>query len=347
MSKYRLHKYYNRLKRTTTINKLTESQKQEIRDYYLKNFGVKVSTKWHEVLYSISGVYRYDYMPFEVYNHLIESFSPFAFKKVLDDKSLYDWLLPDVQLPKRIYSSCNNVIYSYTEGKRWMSLNDLLDNISEIDNCIIKPSKDSSAGIGVRALKVSQGVVSDYDGSLEELIKSYKGNFVIEEKVVCCNNLNDLNPSSCNTLRIHTWRNRQENIIEFVSAFLRVGRNGSLVDNSFAGGIAVPIGNDGILSNSGCTFKNYQRYEKSDTGITFKGYKIQQFDEMVDIACKAHHNLPYFDFIGWDITVNSDNQVVVIEFNPDPDMRLDQLAFLDSCLLSKQEKIYKVLYKHD
>lgn len=51
--------------------------------------------------------------------------------------------------------------------------------------------------------------------------------------------------------------------------------------------------------------------------------------------CKAHHNLSHFDFIGWDVIVNNNNEVVVIEFNPDPDMRLDQLIFLDNCLLSK------------
>ena len=28
-------------------------------------------------------------------------------------------------------------------------------------------------------------------------------------------------------------------------------------------------------------------------------------------------------------------------------MRLDQLIFLDNCLLSKQEQIYKVLFNHD
>ena len=110
-------------------------------------------------------------------------------------------------------------------------MSDLLEAIKNIDNCIIKPSKDSSAGIGVRSLRVTDDIVSDYDGSLEKLIKSYKGNFVIEEKVVCCDNLRNLNPSSCNTLRMHTWRNRKENKIEFVSAFLRVGRKDSLIDN--------------------------------------------------------------------------------------------------------------------
>lgn len=31
-------------------------------------------------------------------------------------------------------------------------MSDLLEAIKNIDNCIIKPSKDSSAGIGVRRL---------------------------------------------------------------------------------------------------------------------------------------------------------------------------------------------------
>lgn len=223
----------------------------------------------------------------------------------------------------------------------------MLQSLHNIDKCIIKPSKDSSAGIGVRGLNVLDGIVVGCQCSLEKLLKSYKGNFVIEEKIICCDNLRNLNPSSCNTLRIHTWRNRKENKIEYVSAFLRVGRKDSLIDNGFAGGIAIPVGDDGVLSNNGCTLKHYQRYNHSDTGITFKGYKIQQFDKMVEVACSAHHNLPHFDFIGWDVTVNDKNEVVVIEFNPDPDMRLDQLIFLDNCLLSKQNIIYKTLFSND
>ncbi|WP_270546612.1 hypothetical protein [Butyricimonas paravirosa] len=101
MAKDSIRKYYNRLKKTTKIKKLTSTQKFEIQKYYQDNYGVKVNTKWHEILYSISGIFRVDYMLFGVYHHLIGSFFSFAFKKVLDDKVLYDWLLPNVQLPNR------------------------------------------------------------------------------------------------------------------------------------------------------------------------------------------------------------------------------------------------------
>ena len=116
MAKRSLRRYYSRLRKVIVIKKLTQAQKEEILAYYKKNYGVTVSTKWHEILYSISGVFRVDYMPFEVYNQLLDKFSPFAFKKVLDDKVLYDWLLPDVNLPKRLYSSCNGVVYGYMGG---------------------------------------------------------------------------------------------------------------------------------------------------------------------------------------------------------------------------------------
>lgn len=214
---------------------------------------------------------------------------------------------------------------------------------ANIDNCIIKPSKESSAGIGVKGVSTQNGIIAGTQITIGNLMDSYNGNFVIEKKVRNNENLRKHNDTSCNTLRVHTWRNKTTGDIVFVSSFLRVGRKGAIIDNAFAGGIAIPIGNDGCLSNSGCTFNKYHRLETSDTGVTFKGYKIDQFDEIVDAVKKAHKNLPHFDYIGWDVTVNDRNEVVIIEFNPDPDMRLDQLIFLDTCLLSHQKEILNVV----
>lgn len=72
---------------------------------------------------------------------------------------------------------------------------------------------------------------------------------------------------------------------------------------------------------------------------------IEDFDRIIDATITAHKNLPHFDFIGWDVTIDDKNEVVIIEFNPDPDMRLDQLIFMDTCLLSHQKEILKVVYK--
>lgn len=333
-----IEKYYWKCRKKTTIKKLSVAQKKEIKKYYWDNLGIKVTTRYHELISSMCGVYHKEYMPFTVYTSMLEKLSPFSFRKIIDDKVLYDWLLPNIRMPERIAACCEGVNYLYyADGtKREVPEKELLEVVSNIDECIIKPSKNSSAGIGVKKISIVNGVLQNTDQTAKQLIDSYHGNFVIEKKVINNENLRRLNPSSCNTLRIHTWRNRENATIEFVSAFLRVGRMGAVVDNSFAGGIAIPVGSDGVLTNSGCVLKNYTRIEHTDTGIALKGYRIENFDQMVEVAINAHNNLPFFDLIGWDITVDENRNIIVIEFNANPDMRLDQLIFLDTCLLDKQ-----------
>ena len=343
---FQRNKVYFNYKKNISIKKLTRVQKKEIKKYYKENFGINVTTREHELIYSICGVYKKEFMPFAVYGKLLETLSPYSYKKILDDKAIYDWLFPDIKFPERIISCCNGVAYCYDSNNRRKEVTEeeLLDCIANVKQCIIKPSVASSAGIGVKSISNEAGIVENLGITTKELIKSYNGNFVIERKVLNNQQLKVLNPSSCNTFRIHTWRNRSKATIEFVSAFLRVGREGAIVDNAFAGGICVPIGIDGLLLNSGCTFRPYKRIERTDSGVVLKGLKIDNFEKIVDTATKAHSNLPYFDFIGWDFTFDEEGDVVMIEYNADPDMRLDQLIFLDTCLGNKQYDILKAVY---
>lgn len=345
MNKYNEWRYYKKIKSQYSVRKLSTTQKKNAIGYYQKNFGVKISPKYHELLYSISGVFRPEFMPFNIYGDLLTKLSPWKYKKVLDDKVLYDQMLIGFNIPTRICSSCNYVYYSYLHGGGrqeldFLSVKSLLSNI---DDAIIKPSRDSSAGIGVRVLSINDGFDTKSKESIEDILKGYHGNFVVERKIKNNRNLSDLNPSSCNSLRVHTWRDKTSGTIQYISSFLRVGRSGSIVDNAFAGGIAIPVGIDGKLSNSGCTFQPYKRIEKSDTGIVFKGYQIEHFEDIIKVALRAHQNISHFDFIGWDITVDDNENVIIIEYNPDPDMRLDQLIFLDTCLLEHQKEILKVV----
>ena len=76
-----------------------------------------------------------------------------------------------------------------------------------------------------------------------------------------------------------------------------------------------------------------------------KGYHIDSFDKIVDTAVKAHSQLPMFDIMGWDMTIDEQGNVVIIEFNPDPDMRIEQVIFKDTLFGEYQEKIVSRVYK--
>ncbi len=347
-SQKRRRNAYKKYKKGVTIKKLTKEQKREIKEYYMYNFGVKVDTKHHELFYSITGVYKKEYMPFQVIDDLHESLSPFKYAKVIDNKALYPQLLPNIKLADRIVNCCRGVAFTYsTEGVRCeLCEKEILELTSNLSECIIKPAVDSSAGIGVRCITVIDGIVQGTNETIKKLIDSYHGNYVIEKKVVNGQNLKCFNPTSCNTFRVHTWRNRETAKIEFVSSHLRIGAIGSITDNISAGGIGVPVHEDGTLYDSGIArTRTNERVKESETGVVFKGYKIENFDKVVDTAKRGHVNLPLFDFVGWDITVDENGDAIVIEFNANPDLRMAQVEYMDSCLLDKHIPILRQVYK--
>ncbi len=175
-------------------------------------------------------------------------------------------------------------------------------------------------------------------------MRGYKNNFVIEKVIKCHKNLRDLNPSSCNTIRVHTFRNKETEQIEYVSSYVRIGKSGEIIDNSSTGGITCGI-KDGKLMGHACMMNpNYNAVETTGTGIKLEGYEIYKFDEILETCVNAHSCLPFFGLIGWDITVDENDQVVIIEYNPNPGMKIGQLALCDTPLLDKQEAIIRSFF---
>lgn len=344
-SRRSLDKYYKRILRGgVVVNKLSKEQKKEIQDYYHSVIGRNVNTKWHELIYSMSGVFNKRYMPFEIYNDVIFSMSPWYLQKVLDDKNTYRYLLKDFHLPER-FLECSYGVYRLPQrGDSEVNLDEASEYLANIDDCIIKPSKDSSSGNKVSLFRTNNGVVVDDGRSVKNFLKSYGSHFVVEKKVIENENLQRLNPSSCNTLRIHTAR--IDGQVHFLTAFIRIGKKGSAVDNGNKGGICVGLEPSGkIMGETACLLSPYKHVQYTDGGINLNDYKIEGLDRIIDTCISAHHAFPYFDLIGWDMCIDEHDNVVIIEFNPNPDMRLDQLFFFDTCLGQYQEEILKQIYK--
>lgn len=224
------------------------------------------------------------------------------------------------------------------------NLNEVLIHLKDAGTCIIKPSIASSSSNGIIKVAFQNGIDILSGKSIEEILKSMGRNYVVEKPVEENDNLSRLNPSSCNTLRVHTYRDVESGEIKYISSFLRIGRKGSFVDNGGKGGICVSIDDNGrLVGDTAWTSKTWDKISHTDTGIPIDGYQIEQFDDIIKTACKAHQGIYHFDFIGWNIAVDKDNNVVIIEYNPDPDMRLDQVWFKDTCLGHLQPEILKAI----
>jgi hypothetical protein len=97
-----LNKLFELYTKNITLRKLSTDQEKSIQEYYKSILGRKVDTKWHQLLYTITGEFTVRYLPFEVYHEILSLLSPWKYKKVLDDKNLYRQLLNEFNLPKRL-----------------------------------------------------------------------------------------------------------------------------------------------------------------------------------------------------------------------------------------------------
>lgn len=328
-------------KSNITMKGLSDDQRKAIKDYYQPLLGGgNFTCSWHQVLYSITGVFNKRYLPFDTYQYLIEALSPYSLQKVLDDKNLYRTLLKDFNIPRRIAECSYGVYYLPQLGKGGRRKAEVYEYLSNIENCIIKPSKDSSSGNHVASFSAEEGKVKGEE--LNSFLKQYGNHFVIEEKVKESENLSQLNPSSCNTLRIHTARVNEQ--IVYLSSYIRIGRKGNIVDNAHSGGICAKVNDNGTLDNAYIPYP-YSEQEKTDSGIVIKGYKIEGFEKMKQTAIDAHSCIPQFGIMGWDVCEDQKGNPVIIEFNPNPDIRMEQVFFHDTCLGDYQDEILKIAFK--
>lgn len=329
------------------LKKLTPEQITQIQDYWEPLVGKKVSTKWHQLIFSITGVFNPKYEPFEVCMKVQNTLSPIRSQWHFDDKGLYRQLLTGFNIPIRVAECVNGVYLIPTKNQSEVNFETFVKSLENINDCIIKPSRETDGGNGVMAFDVENGIVSSTGEPVKKYILDYQSkygkNYVIEKKLRECENLQCLNPTSVNSLRVHTYRDRSKHEIVFLSSYLRIGKLGKVVDNAHSGGFCARINSEGYLDRIVRVYP-YLQGTTTESGVDVRNYKIENYEKLIETVKQAHSALPMFDLIGWDVIVDSSDEVVIIEFNPNPDVRIEQCVFDNTCLGEFQEEIVRRVY---
>ena len=289
---------------------LTKEQKHEIRAFYKELTGERVPLIWHQYFYSRTGVYAKEYLPTSLYRmQLMDKANMDPYRDAYVDKNMIDVYLPMARHPHAFLKRINGYFYIDNEP---VSLQDAAERLRNLEGAIIKPSL-ASHGIGVRKLTVKDGVTNIDCMTLPQLFNEYGNNFVIQEFVHQHERLAALNPSSVNTIRILTYRSDMEVIPLY--AVIRIGREGKEVDNESSGGISTKINSDGTLGKYAFSDAKDGRFEKTDSGIVLDGYQIPYFDKAVETVKRCHYQLPFFNLIGWDVSISPEGEPIIIEWN--------------------------------
>lgn len=291
---------------------LTKSQEADIKAYFKKHLGREVPTYWHQYTYSRNGLYSVKYIPASVYtSSIVFRLNNYHFSLAYVDKGFYDTLFPDVNRPQTYVKNINGFYY---DDKQAISKEEAISRCLNLKDAVIKPSVLGTWGEGVKLFHTDNGFIPEMNMSVADLFAHYNKSFIIQSKLEQHPDLAKLNPTSVNTLRVMSYRKENEVIILY--AVIRIGRMGKVVDNETAGGIKADIDlQTGRIKGPAFGSPTEPNMPQTDSGAILDNYLIPSFPQVLDFVKSLHLRLPYFRLIGWDISVDTAGNPILIEWN--------------------------------
>lgn len=291
---------------------LTKGQETDAKAFFKKYIGRDIPTYWHQYIYSRNGLWSEKYIPASIYNsEIIWRLNKFHFRHAYTDKGFYDTLFHDINRPRTIVKNVNGYYY---DDQLPLTESEAIERCSNLREAIIKPTLGGTWGEGVRLIRSTDGTITNMNSSVKDLFASYKQSFIIQERLEQHADMAKLNPTSLNTIRVMSYR--RENEIIIIYAIVRIGRNGQVIDNETAGGIKADIDlQTGRIKGCAIGSPKESLMPVTDVGTPTDGYQIPCFDKILETVKKMHHRLPYFDLVGWDMSVDKNGNPTLIEWN--------------------------------
>jgi len=321
----RLHNYFSyrsrqilyrkkieNLNKQLRCHKLTNAQEIEVKEYFA-SFGFKnINTSWHRFFTHLSGEFYKEYIPEDFFYNLFEpSYNMLKMYPALTDKNLLGKLFKGVKQPESVLRNINGVFYT-GDGSDIIRMKDGIEECKKYSKLIIKPSLESGGGKNIVVFNVNGNHTDHNNMLLEDLIKSYKTDFIVQKYLVQHEQMSLLNPNSVNTLRIKSLLINDK--VEILGIFVRIGGLNSFVDNTSQGGMYCGIQPDGILSEKGYLDSGEFMFE-TETKIKLKDFVIPNYNKIREDIIELHKQIPHFKFISWDIAIDQSGESVLIEIN--------------------------------
>ena len=252
------------------------------------------------------------FSPFIIGNYhtwlLRQAFNPQAQLSSFENKAMCDIYFPEISFPEPYLRRINGLYYD--AKMKSLSEKDAVNLLLSYEGYIIKPAMDSMQGQGVEKISLAKQGIPPIEAVLGSFHRQ-KGDFICQEVLIQHPSIAAFNPTSLNTCRVTSM---YINGKFGTSTCVKFGKKGAEVDNwrvsYFCG-----VDNHGRLTGEG--FDNQlRRVTKSDNGLELKGVVLPDYGKMIQFVERTHKYLfPNCGIIGWDIVIDVNGNVRVIEAN--------------------------------
>ena len=271
-------------------------------DYACDVLGWSGFSPWLNVYCAVNQNFKEGWIPDNYYDKVVVPALKGDYGKVSELKSFTNKIFKSDFFPDRIY---------YVNGL-WFSNDYQIISDEKIKEIIFKKSKkvvfkidNSFQGKGVFLLEESK-----FEQNKIHLL----GNGVVQDFIEQHSFFKELMPGSVSTIRITTVVD-DDGIASMRACYLRIGRNFDSHVKSESH-IRVPIKMEtGELFEYGYLTNWFTIDKHPDTNILFAKKQIPNFAKCVTVALDLHKSVPFVRCIGWDMTVDKNNNVQVMEWN--------------------------------
>ena len=294
---------------------LTKEEIKKINSFYRDNFGKTVSFDWHRLYKGYTGKFDARYIPDYIYSGYIEPrWNKKEYAVALSDKNLQSIVfsqVKDVRIPNT-YVKCINGLLMNNNSEQ-IDFDKAYDILRDSGETIIKKTVDTDSGRDVQLYDLHDGYDLLTKKKLTQILSSLSDNYVAQECIKPLPILSQIYSQSINTFRVISYIWNSQFIIAPIG--LRIGRNGSKVDNIHAGGIMIAVHDDGSLEEYALSVTGERFYKHPDTGTVFKDIKFDFIDRIKEAAIALHKRIPELGIISWDLTIDKNGNLVLIESN--------------------------------
>ena len=219
-----------------------------------------------------------------------------------------------IKTPRIIGYYTNNKLYSVENNFSEISF----AKLAQRESCILFCKEmTGECGAGIFKLKIENSKFYKNDieissSGLEDLI--HNSDYIFQELVEQHPHMSELYSKCVNTMRLITVRSLKDGNIHLMPSILRIGANGSFVDNTSQGGIAVGFNLEtGQLNQYG--FYKPQFGQRTETHpnsmIRLSEFYIPYIKEAEEKAIYFHSILKDIHSIGWDIAIGHDGPIFI------------------------------------
>ena len=297
-----------------SVPELSQNDKDEIVAYW-KQYGITVKNfKGFQWYYGVTGMHDPRFISHDIYaDILVHYLNKMNYVEAYRDKAFFNRFLPDIRFPATILKTVGGRFYGPDD--RFVSADEakqILKKCSSEGRDVI--AKNSSSGGGKQVKKWALASEADADKIWDQISNSK--NWVVQEVIQQHPFFAQFNESSVNILRINTlYLNGKVVILD--NTLLRYGQPGRHTDIYYVRGekIANVIGitKDGRLMDK--SVDDYAFWKDCNELFDLSMTQVPAWEEVKKTVIKGAEQLPYFNLIGWDVTVDADSNPVVLEYN--------------------------------